>query len=249
VSSRGELEKVQAANLDEVDTGEVAEGLHDAVILVVDHKGTTTQNMATVAELSLTAAELARASRLLDIFVGTDRLQGGNGLLGLVERLGRVVNNARDLLDLSDGVSTGHHKGREGRSSQSRGDGVTLLVGVDLLVPLAPSLGRGEHATLAAHVSEGGLARTGVTATRHTGDTRHGATSSPGLSGVLVTGSDRDSVRLTLVLVHVGVNKVDNVGADRGQEDSGHDDRLAIGGTIGALADRNKRTSSGGHGC
>jgi len=51
-----------------------------------------------------------------------------------------------------------------------------LLAKVDLLVPLAPDLGRREHATRAALVTEGGLTGTVSTTTRDTRDTGDSAT-------------------------------------------------------------------------
>lgn len=52
----------------------------------------------------------------------------------------------------------------------------SLLALVDLDVPLAPDLGRGEHATGTAHVTEGGLTGTVSTTTRDTRDTGDGTT-------------------------------------------------------------------------
>jgi len=37
----------------------------------------------------------------------------------------------------------------------------------------------------------------------------------------LLSGADGDGVSLTVVLVHVGVNELDNVGTDGGAKDSG----------------------------
>lgn len=52
----------------------------------------------------------------------------------------------------------------------------SLLANVDLLVPLPPDLGRGEHATGTAHVTEGSLTGTVGSTTRDTRDTGDGAT-------------------------------------------------------------------------
>lgn len=52
----------------------------------------------------------------------------------------------------------------------------SLLALVNLDVPLAPDLGRGEHATGTAHVTEGGLTGTVSTTTRDTGNTGDSAT-------------------------------------------------------------------------
>lgn len=59
----------------------------------------------------------------------------------------------------------------------SRSLGCRLLLAlVDLDVPLAPDLGRGEHAAGTAHVTEGSLTGTVSTTTRDTGDTGDSAT-------------------------------------------------------------------------
>ena len=50
------------------------------------------------------------------------------------------------------------------------------LANVDLLVPLAPDLGRGEHTTGTALVTESGLSGTVSTTTGDTGDTSDSAT-------------------------------------------------------------------------
>jgi hypothetical protein len=51
-----------------------------------------------------------------------------------------------------------------------------LLALVDLDVPLAPDLGRGEHATGTTHVTEGSLTSAVSTTTGDTGDTGDGTT-------------------------------------------------------------------------
>lgn len=53
---------------------------------------------------------------------------------------------------------------------------IILLVLVELLVPLAPDLGRSEHTTRAALVTEGSLTSTVGTTTRDTRDTSDGTT-------------------------------------------------------------------------
>jgi hypothetical protein len=94
-------------------------------------------------------------------------------------------------------------------------------------VPLAPDLGRGEHATGTAHVTEGSLTGTVGSSTRDTGNTGNGTTSSPGLGGSLMTSLlgaaavrtgildmiwlGLHSIGLTLVLVHASVDGMDNV--------------------------------------
>lgn len=196
VSTRSELEQVEAVSVAELHTGKVAEGLDDTVVLGVDNEGTEALDVTAVAHLTLTTTELAGGLDLLDVIIGTDGLEGSDGLLGALDGLGGVVNNAGDLSDLRDAVTTSKDQRGKSRSSQSRGNGVALLVGVDLAVPLAPSAGGVEHATFAAHVTESSLARARGTTTGDAGDTGNGTAGTPGLGGVLVASGIADGVRL-----------------------------------------------------
>jgi hypothetical protein len=81
-------------------------------------------------------------------------------------------------------------------------------------VPLAPDLGRSEHASGTAHVTESSLSSAVGSSTRDTRNTGDSTSSTPGLGTGLVTGLLGDSVSLTLVLVHAGVDRVNNVGTD-----------------------------------
>ena len=157
MSTRGELEEVEATNVDKLNTGEVAERFDDTVVLVVDNKRTTALTVATVPELAVASTELAGVGDLDDIGVGLQGLEESDSLLGLLERLDIRRDDERNLLDLLDAVATSEDKGRESRSSEGGDDGETALVLVDLDMPLAPGLGGGEHTTTPAHVTEGSL--------------------------------------------------------------------------------------------
>lgn len=204
VSTRGELEEVEALDGAELNTGNVAESLDDTGVLVVDNKGTTALGVAAVAELANTGTDLARVGDLDNVVVGVDGLEESDGLLGLGQALGGVSNNEGDLLELLDAVTTGEDERGDSSGSQSRGGSVTLLVLVGLDEPSAPELGGGEHVTTTDHVTESGLTGSVGTTTADTGDTGNGTTGTPGLSRGLVTSLARDGVRLTLVLGNVG---------------------------------------------
>ena len=157
VTAGRELEEVEAANVDELDTGEVAERLNDAVVLVVDDKGTTALAVTAVPELALARAELAGVGHLDNVRVRLEALEESDSLLGLGERLGLAGDDEGNLLDLLDAVATGQDERRESGRSKGGDDSEAALVLVDLDVPLAPGLGGGEHATATAHVTEGSL--------------------------------------------------------------------------------------------
>lgn len=177
VATRGELEKVEGEDGGGLNTGDVAEGLDELLAVglgVVDNQGTAALAEAAVTELTLTGTHLLRLLDLDELIAGTEGLEEGDGGLGLgqggtLEGLG--LDNEGNLGDLGNAVATGEQKSGDRGSSQSRSGSETLLVQVDLLVPLAPDLGGSEHTTRAALVTEGSLTSTVGTTTRDTGNT------------------------------------------------------------------------------
>ena len=107
VSARRELEDVQAPDVDDLDTRDVAEGLDDTVILIVDNKRTTALAVTAVPELALTGAELARVGDLDDVGVRVQGLEERDSLLGLREGLDGGVDNEGNFGDGRDLVTTG----------------------------------------------------------------------------------------------------------------------------------------------
>jgi len=111
-------------------------------------------------------------------------------------------------------MTSGQNESGQSSGSQSGTDGESLLADVDLSVPFPPDLGGSEHPTAPAHVTEGTLACTMSTTTRHTRNTRYSSASTPRLGRGLFTGKTRNSVWLTLVLGHGGMDIVNHIGAD-----------------------------------
>jgi hypothetical protein len=241
VTSGSELEEVKAVHGAGVDTGKVASSaLEEGVLVTVDNKGALGLGEARVAHLAKTGAHLLGAG-VGEAGTSTD---GGEGLEESVGGLDvEAVNNEGELGDGVALVSAGEHEGSASRGSQSRGDGVTLLVGVDLAVPLSPGADGSEHASLTAHVTEGGLSSAVGTGSTNTGNTGNSATGTPGFSGVLHTLVTADTVGLASVLVHVGMDKGDGVVTDGGGEDGGH---LNLAGN-GLFFGVNTHNGSGGH--
>ena len=163
MSTWGELEKVQGEDGGSLNTGNVAESKRKLLSIdlwVIDDQWAATLAVTAATELTLSGAELAGSLNLGDIGTSSNRVEesdgsgsAGNG--GTSEDL--RVDDQWDLWDGRDLVSASHQEGWDRGSSQGRGSSETLLAKVDLLVPLAPDLSWGEHATGAAHVTEGGL--------------------------------------------------------------------------------------------
>mmetsp|Transcript_31046 Transcript_31046/g.57367 ORF Transcript_31046/g.57367 Transcript_31046/m.57367 type:complete len:430 (-) Transcript_31046:19-1308(-) len=219
VSARGDLEEVQAVDVADLKTGEVAERAVDGEVLGVHDKRATAGDVAAVAHLALAGADLLGSGALLKLGTSAKAAQHSDGVAGLGEVLD-VGQHQGDLLHLLNTVATGEHKRRHGGRGERGHKRIAALVHVGLTVPLAPRLGGGEHTAATAHVAEGTLARAVCAATTNTGDTRDGAAGAPGLGGRLVAGALVHGVSLALVLGNLGVDEVDDVSTDRGGEDS-----------------------------
>mmetsp|Transcript_19475 Transcript_19475/g.28154 ORF Transcript_19475/g.28154 Transcript_19475/m.28154 type:complete len:85 (-) Transcript_19475:150-404(-) len=84
-------------------------------------------------------------------------------------------------------------------------------------MPTPPGLGRRKVSSSPTHVTEGTLSGTRRTATTDTGNTGDGTAGTPGAGDGLLAGVDVDGERLAFVLVHVGVDELDDVRAEGGQ--------------------------------
>jgi hypothetical protein len=221
VTTRSKLKEIQTVNMAEFDTRQVAEGAGDTLILLVDDQRTTSHDVTTTTELTLTSTELLRVANLFDISRGADSLEKLVGDLGLGDGLSGIIDDQGNFRELFNTVTTGQNERGNGGGSESRGNGITLLVRVDLSVPTSPDLGGGEHATFTAHVTESTLTSAGGTTTRNTRNTGDGATGTPRFGGVTHTSVSLDGVGLTVVLVHGGVDEVNDIGADGGKHNGG----------------------------
>mmetsp|Transcript_25315 Transcript_25315/g.41564 ORF Transcript_25315/g.41564 Transcript_25315/m.41564 type:complete len:323 (+) Transcript_25315:1475-2443(+) len=244
VATRGKLQKIQAVDTAEFDPGKVTERLFNTVVGGVDDQRSTTHGVTTVTHLTLTSTDLFGVTGLVHIIEGSNSVQNILCDRSLLGGLNSVLQNKRNFGNFLDGVPTGHDKGWDGRCGQGRSNSITLLVDVDLLVPLAPGLGGSKHASSTTHVTEGTLSGAGSTSTSNTRNTSDSTSGTPGRSGNLLASTDRNSISLTLVLVHVGVNKLDNVRTER----SRHDGRESGLSRLVSGERENANERSGGHG-
>lgn len=116
---------------------------------------------------------------LLYIGPGPDTTQKDDRLLGLGQLLNLVGDNKWEFRDLVDHVALAKDESRYTAGSYGRHNGVPPLDDVNATVPAPPRLGWGEHASTAAHVAKGALARTVGAAATDTGDTSDSTASTP----------------------------------------------------------------------
>lgn len=199
-----ELEKVETVHRARLYAGDVAEATDEVLAVhlrVVNDQRTAALAVAATTELALTGARSLRLLDFLDLGTSANCLQEAQsgrclGERSTRERLG--VDNQGNFGHGGNLVTAGQEERSNSRGRQSGGRGKapgsvsvegcqacasdSLLVLVDLDVPLAPDLGRSEHATGAAHVTECSLTSTVRTAARDTGDTGNSTTWSTSLS-------------------------------------------------------------------
>jgi hypothetical protein len=232
-------EHVELVDVEQIDTGDVSEGTHDAVIFGVDDAWAELLDVLSVSHLTFTGALTAGGVDAFDVVPGTDALEEIYGLLGLFVLLDVVGDDQRDFWDIVDLVALGHDEGRYASSSNSTGHSKSSLVDVTLFVPSPPGLQWSEHSTASTHVTKSSLTTSVGTTASDTWDTGNGSTSSPTLGTGLLTGDLLDSVSLSSVLSQVGVHKVDNVISNWCLE-YGWGGNVAYRGT-GFIVDRNLR--------
>jgi len=225
LASGSEVADIQTLDVQGGNAGDVSEGADEVGGLVVDDdEGTSSELVSSVSLLSVAGSEGSGLNASLDIFVGTESLKNGDGVLGLGDLASEVVEDERELGNLQDAVTAGKDQRRNGGGGDGAGQGVSSLTQVDLSVPSSPGLeGEGET-TLATHVSEGTLAGSVSSGTADSGNASNGATSSPGFGRVLHTGLGVDSVSLTGIFSQIVVDKLDDIVSNGSVEDAGKAD-------------------------
>merc|ERR1719278_2579478 len=235
VTAWGKLQQVQVVHLDDINAGDVPEGLGDSLVLVIDDEGAQLLDVATVPQLTLAGTHAAGGVNLGDISPSLVPPEELNGLLGASEALHRVGNHQRHLRDSINDVSLCHHKCWHTSGGDGGAHGVPLLGHADLPVPPPPLLGGSKHTSSSAHVSEGNLTGPVGTTTPDPWDPSNSTASSPRLSRGLVSSRLRHAVGPTLVLGNVVVHQGDNVRPDRSPEDSWQADSCSSGGIFVAV--------------
>jgi len=141
VTTGSELLKVKSVDVGDFNTGEVSNSSEEGdVFVAVNKEGTSSESVSLVSHLTLTSSDGLGVGNSFNIFVGTDSLQESNGILSLFDTFDLVIDNQRKHGDVLDSVTSGEDKRSDGGSSKSSGNGVSLLLDVDLSVESSPGL-------------------------------------------------------------------------------------------------------------
>jgi hypothetical protein len=225
VTTGSQLSEVKSVDVGDFNTGDVSDSSDEGgVFIVVDEKRTSSEIVSSVSELTLTSSDGLGGSNSFNIFESTESLQEGNDVSGLFNTFDLVINDQRKVGDVVNSVTSGEDKGSDSGGSQSGGNGVSLLLDVDLSVPSSPGLQGSEHSTLSTRVGESTLSSSGSTRTTDSGNSGNGSTGTPRDSGVLHTGGGGNSMSLSGVLGDLVMNELDDIKSDGGSADSGKGD-------------------------
>jgi len=217
----GELEEVESVDVADINTGQVAGSFLDVEVgISVDDEGSSSVGETSISVFSLSSSQFLGLADTLKIGLGTEAVEGREESSGGVEV--EAFSNKWEFGDIHNSVSLGKDEGCAGRGGKSGGNGVSLLVEVGFSVPFSPDLEGSEHASFTALITEGSLSGSVGTGAGNSGNSSDGATSSPRLSRVLMSLEVEDSVSLTLVLAHVGVDERHDIVTDGGGEHGGH---------------------------
>jgi len=100
VTTRSELSEVKSVNVGNFNTGEISNSSEEGdVFVAVDKEGSSSESVSLVSELTLTRLDNLSVGNSFNIFVGTESLQEGNGILGLFKTFEFIVNNQRKVGD------------------------------------------------------------------------------------------------------------------------------------------------------
>ena len=128
---------------------------------------------------SLSSSDVSGLNATLDVFISTESLEKGNGVLSLGNLSNKVVYDEGELGDLKNAMTAGKDQGRNCGGGNSTGQGVSPLTEIYLSVPSSPCVEWEGKTTLTTHVCEGSLSGSSSSGSADSGNTSNGATSSP----------------------------------------------------------------------
>mmetsp|Transcript_64597 Transcript_64597/g.107037 ORF Transcript_64597/g.107037 Transcript_64597/m.107037 type:complete len:244 (+) Transcript_64597:1039-1770(+) len=211
MTTRSQPQQVEGAHVVDVNTRDVAEGLHGLTPLGDNKQRALAGCVATVPHLTTTRSNFPGSINLLHIRVGSNILQQLHSILSLLQGLDGGRNDKRNLWHILQIVSSGHNQGWNGSSSEGRPDCQLLHLPVGPGMPLAVRLGRCKHAPTTAHVPESTLPGTVSTTTRNTRNTCHSTTRTPGFCTRLVPGTAGYRIGDTFVLAHLPMHELNDI--------------------------------------
>jgi len=219
VATGSQREQVQLLDVEERDTWDISEGSANSVIGAVNDARSRPHDSAPVSHLSLAGAESLAFVHLFDVAPSLQLSHQRHGFLGLLVRFHLIFYDHGNFGNFLDFVTLGHNEGGNAGGRDCRAHGEALLIGVEPVMPPAPGLGRGEHATASAHVAVSGLARTVGPAASDARNSSDGTARAPGSGRCLMTGFAAHTIWLASVLHHFIVYEADDVGPDGSFED------------------------------
>lgn len=157
VTAWSELEEIDSVDVADLNSWQVSGSSLDHWALVsVDDQRSLTEGESGVLHFSNTSSCSLGLSDSGEVIHGTKVLEVAEESASAASV--EAVDNEREFWHSVDSVATSLDERSTGACGKGGGNGISLLLGVDLSLPLSPDLEWGKHATLSAHVSESTLA-------------------------------------------------------------------------------------------
>ena len=154
----GELGESKSADWEDVNTWDVAEGLSNAGVLVVDNEWALAGLVSRAAELALGGAVDLAVDDALNIAINANLLEEFDSIMGALDLLSSISDNDRNFLDLTKDVAAGLDEWDDGGGSDGRSDSIAALLEWDWAEPAAHEGWWGKAVTTTAEVSVSTLA-------------------------------------------------------------------------------------------
>ena len=183
VTTWGELSQVESVDIADFNAWDVSDGLEEgSVFVVVDEEWALSESVSSVSELTLSWSDGLGVDDSFNIIISTESLEERDDFLGLGNTFELIIDDQWEVWNVVDSVTSGKDEWSDSRSSQSRSDGVSLLLDVDLSVPSSPGLQWSEHSTFSAGVGESTLSSSAGTRSTDSWNSGNSSTWTPGFS-------------------------------------------------------------------
>jgi len=111
VSSRGELEKVESADVSDFNTRNVSEGFNERDISsTVDDQRSSSASVSSVSEFSFSGSDFNSVNNFLNISPGSDVLEESDGFFSSFDFLSSIRNDQGEFGDVANSVTSGLDK-------------------------------------------------------------------------------------------------------------------------------------------
>jgi len=180
MTTRSKKKDVQAVDIEDFNTREIAEGSEECTLLFVDNQRSFSLDISPVSCFSFSCSNLLGVLDFFDIAISFQGLEKFHSLGSFLKGSDGVSADYKgDFRDFLNSVTSSENERGRRRGSESRDKGIASLIQVNLSVPSSIHFSGGKHSTASTHVTESGLSGSVSSSTRNSRNTGDSATGTP----------------------------------------------------------------------